>query len=703
MTEVSADGSTVRVETELHNVNARFDHVFDSDSTQMEVYEKVRFAAESVVQGFNSTIFAYGQTGSGKSFTMFGPEDDLSIYGAEALSENMGVIPRAVREVLTIAERRQRQSGSEGDEDEEEEVSIYCSFMQIYNDQPFDLLRDPNRQRPLQVHENTETKEIYVVGLSEYAVTSLHECMALLEQGDEQRACRQTQMNDVSSRSHSIFQMCVERRKKKSGRVIRAKLNLVDLAGSEKWGTMEQLDKGHVSELTNINTSLHTLGRCIAALTDPHSTHVPFRDSKLTRILQDALGGNSRTCVIATLSPAETFVEESISTLKFADRAKRVMQHARVVETREVSLELVLRLESEIEHLRGLLQAHGISYSSSLSPAPGSVLQLQDAHSIDRTSAVTSLALMDSAGASTTALVPRDDGGRTSTSSFAVAKDLFDAKEKIAKLEKENQKLRSDQDAGVTPRKIQAAVAAAKSEANADAAGLKAENRRLKTMLGSLKKCADKFFSFEIEEQEFQVEFRRYLSGASSNAAAGLTPRDSGPSTTIPVAYRVRGMGDRIEQDQGSRQDSSEHSSKKKKKSSVSGKSGSHLSSSGTSESETKSLSTSLREKQKELAKHKKLQQWLAAKAQRELDRLEENRSRRGGGGGSENNNSESTDVNEDAENAPSITSPLPDGKSRKHSSFVKQKLRSMKNRTRVADAPASSSPFPSAREEVTR
>ncbi|GBG27967.1 Kinesin-related protein 5 [Hondaea fermentalgiana] len=701
VTEVSEDGSTVRVETDLHNVNARFDHVFDLDSSQEEVYAKVRFAAESVVQGFNSTIFAYGQTGSGKSFTMFGPEDDLSIYGAEETSRSMGVIPRAVREVLAIAESERSRSGrSQSEDQEDEEVSIYCSFMQIYNDQPFDLLRDPGRERPLQVHENTETKEIYVVGLSEYAVTSLHECMALLEQGDEQRACRQTQMND--------------RRKKRSGRVVRAKLNLVDLAGSEKWGTMEQLDKGHVSELTNINTSLHTLGRCIAALTNPKATHVPFRDSKLTRILQDALGGNSRTCIIATLSPSEAYVEESISTLKFADRAKRVMQHAHVVETREVSLELVLRLEAEIGHLRQLLDANGIPYDNKSNLAAQGALvvsHLQDQDWQASAQVATPLALMDgsavpSPGTNSHALaLPSAAAKGNASTSFAIAKELFDAKESIARLEQENRRLRDEMEAGATPRKMQAAIAVAKNEAAAASAGVKSENKRLRATLASLKHCADKFFAFEVEEEEFQTEFKRHLascstlgggSGGSGNNNGGpayngpisLSPR--APATGAPATYRLRGMGDRVEHSGplGSKTPnecaSPNKSNKKKTKSmTAQGRSlaqeernvgsgvGLGLGAGGGvdgSTNGTRSLASSLREKQKELAKHKKLQQWIAAKAQRELERLEEDRKR-----------DEEDDKDQVAR----------DAKFRKHASFVKQKLRNMKNRARVADAPS--------------
>jgi len=459
---------------------------------------------------------------------MFGPENDISIYGTEE-SQQMGLIPRCIREVIEKvgAQRIANQKAAKlGSLEEPEEISLYCSFMQIYNDQPYDLLRDPNRVRPLKIHENTNTKEIYVVGLSEYAVSSLYDCMALVEQGDEHRACRETLMNDVSSRSHSIFQVVVERRKLTSGRVIRSKLNLVDLAGSEKWGSLDSSNKSHISELTNINTSLHTLGRCIAALTttSENQSYVPFRDSKLTRILQDALGGNSRTCVIATLSPAIQYVDESISTLKFADSAKRVMQHARVVETREINLELVERLEREIEHLKSLLGGPQNGVENGVSKDPQTL------------------------------------------------KSLFENNEKVLKLEKENEVLRKKVSTTVSP----------------ETKSMEDENRTLKNTLQILSSCANRFFKFEIEEEEFQVEFQRYLSSIPSEM--GVSTKKHRKLTTTGPEFRMRGVTGIPESPAGSK---------------------------------PKDISTSLKEKQKELEKNRKLQQWLAEKAQRELEKLE--------------------------------------------------------------------------------
>jgi hypothetical protein len=623
--QVSEDRSTVRIETGTHNVHARFDRVLPMSASQEEVYAQVQFAAESAMQGLNSTIFAYGQTGSGKSYTMFGPEDDLSIYGSEAetlgepASATMGVIPRAIREVLRGAQAV--REASEHEAAEEEEVSIFCSFLQIYNDQAYDLLRDPQRKRALQVHENSRSGEIYVVGLSEYVIHSLRDCLALLEQGDELRACRQTAMNDVSSRSHSIFQMAVERRRVRSGRVVRSKLNLVDLAGSEKWGSHEILEKGHISEMTNINSSLHTLGRCIAALTDPDCSHVPFRDSKLTRILMDALGGNSRTCVIATLSPSEAYVEETISTLKFADCAKRVMQHARVVETREVTLELVERLEREVAHLRGLLATAGLD--------PGAF----------------------------------EDGDLGATAAdgdgvlVGLERKLFDANERVRRLEAQNKELREGS-GGHTEGAGAAAPAAAGLLAGAQkAAQAESEARRARSTLVALRAAAHKFFHFEMEEEEFQKQFERSLAlaqdllppfkpdaaataravasasaGASIGASSAASPRPTasgaagprrvvvapgqraathlaagagagagasagagaGTATAPPGRFRVRGQAEElVDEPHG-----------------------------------LKSIADVLKAKQRELAKHKKLQQYIADKAHKELERIEAERRR---------------------------------------------------------------------------
>ena len=155
---------------------------------------------------------------------------------------------------------------------------------------------------------------------------------------------------------------------------LRAKYNLVDLAGSEKWDLRQELSDDHVSEMTNINLSLHTLGRCISSLVDKAqgaSTHVPYRESKLTRLLQDSLGGNARTFLIATVSPDRANCEETISTLKFADNAKRVMVQAVINETRPVDHALVQRLQSEVIRLRQLVQSAGINEGAGAPMAEG--------------------------------------------------------------------------------------------------------------------------------------------------------------------------------------------------------------------------------------------------------------------------------------------------------------------------------------------
>jgi kinesin family protein 3/17 len=193
-------------------------------------------------------------------------------------------------------------------------------------------------------------------------VRNPRECLQLLRTGEEHRTIRSTHMNEASSRSHSLFQLLVEQQRPPAedaapgtGKtLIRSKFNLVDLAGSEKWKLDEDMESAHINELTKINLSLHTLGRCIAALSSRKSAKgfVPFRDSKLTRLLQDSLGGNTRTRLIATLSPSPDCVEESISTLKFADRAKQVMVYARVNEQREIDPAFVEKLQRELAHLK---------------------------------------------------------------------------------------------------------------------------------------------------------------------------------------------------------------------------------------------------------------------------------------------------------------------------------------------------------------
>ncbi|KUF89892.1 CRN4 protein [Phytophthora nicotianae] len=335
------------IERETSQERCAGSHFICATDHQEQVYERVHECTQSFLEGFNSTLFAYGQTGSGKSFTMFGAEADLSRYRPGLQNSQAGIIPRAIKEIFAATVKMEADA----------QATVYCSFVQVYNEQIFDLLRDTQMNTPLEIHEDRKNG-IFVEGLSEYAVRSVSDCLQLLQCGEQNRAVRSTHMNQVSSRSHSVFQLLLEQRRK-DGTALKSKFNLVDLAGSEKWNMGAEMREHHISEMTNINLSLHTLGRCIASLSSKStggSTHVPYRDSKLTRLLQDSLGGNTKTKIIATLSPSLDCVEESISTLKFADRAKKVMVMVRVNEQREIDPAYVEKLQEELEQLREVVR-----------------------------------------------------------------------------------------------------------------------------------------------------------------------------------------------------------------------------------------------------------------------------------------------------------------------------------------------------------
>ncbi|KDO35374.1 hypothetical protein SPRG_00223 [Saprolegnia parasitica CBS 223.65] len=321
------------------DVGYTYDAVFGTLTQQDEIYGYLASSVEQVVQGFNCTIFAYGQTGTGKTHTMMGPDSMPALVDGNTIAAEAGIIPRAVAglfaELATIG-----ASGAG--------AVVHCSYMQIYNNQVFDLLQATNvrDQKPLQVRENIKgnAKHIYVSGISEFRVGSAQDVLDLLQVGGQNRTIRATECNEKSSRSHALLQVNieVESRGSESTTIIRrAKLNLVDLAGSEKWDTDIAMSNDRTRELRNINASLSALGNVIAALTDKKRTHIPYRDSKLTRLLQDSLGGNTRTIVIATISPSEAAIEETISTLQFAERAKQIS----------------LNIQKEIARLQHLLRA----------------------------------------------------------------------------------------------------------------------------------------------------------------------------------------------------------------------------------------------------------------------------------------------------------------------------------------------------------
>ncbi|EGB11969.1 hypothetical protein AURANDRAFT_3650, partial [Aureococcus anophagefferens] len=315
----------------------RLDKVFGEDASQSEVFEWVTPAVADVARrGVHATIFAYGQTGTGKTHTMMGD------IGEGGLGDRAGIIPRAAAALFeTLGAGAAAMSIVRS--------TVHCSYMQIYGDRVMDMLAD-GRSGSLAVRETPfsgargSSKSIFVQGLSEYQVTSAGDVLSLVARGDAARATRATDHNAQSSRSHAILQLALEVESVETGDDAKQSWRLVDLAGSEKWSDSATHDKALASELRAINKSLSALGNCIAALADLATqqqgaaqaeggrvqsrgslrSHVPYRDSTLTRLLQDALGGGTRAVVIATASAAASASDETNSTLAFAQRATRV-------------------------------------------------------------------------------------------------------------------------------------------------------------------------------------------------------------------------------------------------------------------------------------------------------------------------------------------------------------------------------------------
>ncbi|GLE04744.1 hypothetical protein PINS_up013723 [Pythium insidiosum] len=319
----------------------RFDAVIGMEAKQDEVFDRVgRPCVQSALSGFNSTVFAYGQTGSGKTFTITG--------GAERY-EDRGLIPRALSMIFEEVKTNPSK-----------QVLVHISYLEIYNNQGYDLL-DPQ-------HDAAKTKSLedlpkvsmlededgncHLRNLSMHLVHSEEDALNLLFLGDTNRAVSETPMNLASSRSHCIFTVSLETRRAGSEVVLRSKLHLVDLAGSErahKTGAKGQL----LREATYINTSLHYLEMVIVALHEKHTkgrTHIPYRNSMLTSVLRDSLGGNCKTVMVATVSPEKEQTDESVSTCRFAQRVARVRNDARLNE--EVDPHVIIRqLKAQVAQL----------------------------------------------------------------------------------------------------------------------------------------------------------------------------------------------------------------------------------------------------------------------------------------------------------------------------------------------------------------
>ncbi|UMM10125.1 hypothetical protein L5515_000038 [Caenorhabditis briggsae] len=323
-----------------------FSRVFDTDTTQAEIYaDLVSPQIKKVIAGFNCTVFAYGQTGTGKTFTMEGGRTDAKSSQDDPTT---GIIPRAVEDIFEKLESSKC-----------EEYSLRVSYVELYNEELLDLLAssdDEDRER-LRIFDDPHKKGVIVSGVEEVPVRSRSDVFKLLKTGAEKRKTAATLMNMNSSRSHSLFMVnVVVRENTNTGEelVKQGKLNLVDLAGSENIGR-SGAQGNRAKEAGSINQSLLTLGRVIRSLTT-NAQHVPYRESKLTRLLQDSLGGSTITSLIATLSPSSSNFEESQSTLEYAMRAANI-KNKPVCNTKVSKKTILKEYSDEIEKLRRDLRA----------------------------------------------------------------------------------------------------------------------------------------------------------------------------------------------------------------------------------------------------------------------------------------------------------------------------------------------------------
>uniref|UniRef100_A0A8C9M4X7 Kinesin-like protein n=1 Tax=Panthera tigris altaica TaxID=74533 RepID=A0A8C9M4X7_PANTA len=320
-----------------------FDTVFGPESKQLDVYNlTARPIIDSVLEGYNGTIFAYGQTGTGKTFTM---------EGVRAVPELRGIIPNSFAHIFGHIAK------AEGDT----RFLVRVSYLEIYNEEVRDLLGKDQTQR-LEVKERPDVG-VYIKDLSAYVVNNADDMDRIMTLGHKNRSVGATNMNEHSSRSHAIFTITIECSEKGvdgNMHVRMGKLHLVDLAGSERQAKTGATGQ-RLKEATKINLSLSTLGNVISALVDGKSTHVPYRNSKLTRLLQDSLGGNSKTMMCANIGPADYNYDETISTLRYANRAKNIKNKARINEDPKDAL--LRQFQKEIEELKKKLEEEEISGS----------------------------------------------------------------------------------------------------------------------------------------------------------------------------------------------------------------------------------------------------------------------------------------------------------------------------------------------------
>lgn len=294
--------SSIGKEKEVLTSEFEFDKVFNPGASQTDVFKEISALVQSALDGYNVCIFTYGQTGSGKTFTMEGPKNPNP--------ETEGMIPRAVQQIFEYAESLSDKGWS---------YSLTANYLEIYNETIRDLLSNPSKSKQklsYKIHHQEQDQTTNVVNLSYIPVTSSGQVHDLLNRAARNRATAKTEMNERSSRSHSVFQLRMNGTNSVTGESATGLLNLVDLAGSERLKDSKATGD-RLKETQNINASLSVLGRVISSLASKGRS-IPYRDSKLTWLLRYSLSGNSKTLMFVNISPSPENLKESVNSLRFA-------------------------------------------------------------------------------------------------------------------------------------------------------------------------------------------------------------------------------------------------------------------------------------------------------------------------------------------------------------------------------------------------
>ncbi|KAG7298155.1 hypothetical protein JYU34_018934 [Plutella xylostella] len=361
---------TGQPQVQIKDLAFTYNYVFAQHITQQEFYDTaVKGLINKLFQGYNVTILAYGQTGSGKTYTM-----GTNYSGSEGDCSSLGVIPLAVADIFDFIEAHEDKFT----------FKVTVSFMELYQEQCYDLLSGKERTHSVIEIREDVNKGVVLPGISELPVGSTTETMKVLEQGSSRRVTGSTAMNQASSRSHAVFTIVIAKESRADKNLATtSKFHLVDLAGSERIKKTKASGE-RLKEGVKINQGLLALGNVISALGDgTNRSFISYRDSKLTRLLQDSLGGNSLTLMVACVSPADYNLDETVSTLRYADRARRIRnkpvinQDARAAEilrlnnlVNELRLQLLGKLptpsEQNNEHLQEELEKEKAKYSELL-------------------------------------------------------------------------------------------------------------------------------------------------------------------------------------------------------------------------------------------------------------------------------------------------------------------------------------------------